>query len=96
MRYERLEVEVEIQGRPDLSGPVAEVIQDLQLLESTYPGCYIKWFYGEDSYFYKRLETDEEYAERMLRLQAKEAAKLTRKRAQYEKLKKDLGLDDEQ
>ena len=95
-KYERLEVEVEIRECLDLGGPVVGIIQNLQHLEATYPGCYIKWHYDECSYFYKRLETDEEYAERMVRLQAEEANKLAKKRAQYEQLKKELGLDDEQ
>jgi len=79
-----------------LGGKVVDIISQLTALEAEYPGCYLEWYYEESSFYYDKEETDEEYAERMLRLQAEEAAKLTRKRAQYEKLKKELELDNEQ
>ena len=93
--FEKLLIKTWIKDFYDLTGPVQEIISQLSKLEAEYPGCYVTNTYDEYDLWWDRLETDEEYAERMLRLQAKEAAKLTRKRAQYEQLKKELGLDDE-
>lgn len=93
---EKLLIKTWIKDFYDLTGPVHEIMSKLSELEMKYPGCYITNTYDEYDVWWDRLETDEEYAERMLRLQAEEAAKLAKKRVQYEKLKKELGLGDEQ
>ena len=94
-KYEKIVITQCLQEQPTVGGSVKDIIKGLQRLENSYPGCYIKWFYGEESLYWDRLEADEEYEERMAQLKAKEHTALEKKKAQYEKLKKELGLDDQ-
>lgn len=78
---------------------VTEVIDYLKGIAEKYPsakfklqGCWDSTYYEIE---YEELESDADYDERIAALKLKEESALAKKRAQYEKLKKELGLDDE-
>ena len=92
---ERLKVKQYIEYYLDFDGYVVDLITRLQRMEEEWPGCYIQtWRDGDPSFWYERPETDVEYDKRVADLKLKEERALVQKREQYEKLKKELGLDD--
>ena len=92
---ERLKVKQYIDYYLDFDGYVVDLIARLQRMEEEWPGCYIQTWRGDDfSVWYERPETDVEYADRIARLKSREREVLTKKMKQYERLKKELGLDD--
>lgn len=85
-KYARQIKKTHIKDHITLGGKVADIISRLATLEVDYPGCYLEWYYEEYEIYYDKEETDEEYADRV--------APLEKKKAQYERLKKELGLDE--
>lgn len=94
-RYARQIKKTHIKDHITLGGKVVDIVSRLAALEADYPGCYLEWHYEEYEFYYDKEEIDEEYSERLAQLKAKEHVALEKKKAQYEKLKKELGLDDQ-
>ncbi len=93
-KYARQIKKTHIKDHITLGGKVADIISRLATLEVDYPGCYLEWYYEEYEIYYDKEETDEEYADRVARLKSREHEALEKKKAQYERLKKELGLDE--
>lgn len=94
--YRKVKVTKEIPEQLLLAGDVADIIDHLQRLAFMYPGCRIVSCYGENSLFWDVLETDQEFGIRIAEQERIKKMELEFKKAQYEQLKKELGLDDEQ
>ncbi|MNJ09655.1 hypothetical protein D3C77_38030 [compost metagenome] len=81
----------------DFDGPIQGAIETLQKYAEQYPEAVLCWDsrgYDDQNRLYldeMRLETDEQYAKRLEREEAQAKRNLEWKKAQFEKLKKELG-----